>query len=421
MDHARSLDGDRQSEESVSAEDATRAYLRQVGAISRLTVAEEGYYASRYEGCREESRLHLMRVPSGPLDMLESLFEDVAAPTLRSYIDKNSFETVEDMLRQVAAVLGAAAAVRERIEMLEAASGEEAATELVLQLQSLYKLFSTLPLRDLFYDECIEKLLNGLAGAEVSTGVATSLKDFREKQAEARTMMVEGNLRLVVSVAKHYTHCGLPFLDLIQEGNIGLMKAVEKFEHKRGHRFSTYATYWIRQSITKALAKHGRTIRIPSNMIRELSRLNTAENTLVQETGETPSPEAVAKRIDMPVARVRALRKMSQQMISLQSTVSNDEDTKLCDFIADEREDGPEETVAARLLKQAVGDALHTLDERQRRILIMHYGLDGRNPMTLKDVSEEFHLSSERIRQIEFAALKKLRHPTRRAFFDGYS
>ena len=290
----------------------------------------------------------------------------------------------------------------------------EAGIQIVDEDQRDRELFEQ-ALADIGLDDPVKMYLKDIGRVPLLTAdeEVDLAKRMQEDDASARKRLSEANLRLVVSIAKRYVGRGMLFLDLIQEGNLGLMKAVEKFDYQKGFKFSTYATWWIRQSITRAIADQARTIRIPVHMVETINKLTRVQRVLLQELGREPTPAEIAEKMGVDEARVVEIQKIAQDPVSLETPIGEEEDSHLGDFIEDEKTATPSDSVASTMLKEQLLGVLDTLTPREEKVLRLRYGIDDGKPRTLEEVGREFNVTRERIRQIEAKALRKLRHPSR--------
>jgi RNA polymerase primary sigma factor len=429
-----------------SESDAVSTYLRQMGSLVRLTHEEEIYHSREFCDARADLGALLCHFPR----LLGQHIAACRASDITEMVDsKDDANSLAARKQRLASLLETIESIAERLDRIcGQGSLAESATTRSLLYQSLESTVGRVHFAGKFYQECVAELeghalsrlpdyvpciakaadIHGLGKLPdmaqmpepVLQDMLSQIRKCYGRLEEARNTLVEGNLRLVISVAKKYLNCGLQFLDLIQEGNLGLMQAVDKFQPDRGHRFSTYAVWWIRQSITGALAVHGRTIRIPANMANMLGRIKRSERGLLQTLGREPTDDEVADSLDLEVERVRALRKMDRQTISLQSPLATSDNLPVSDFVADSASKSPVEIASENLLGETIAEVLQSLTDRERTIIIHRFGINNAEMMTLEELSQEFNVTHERIRQVEILALKKLRHPSRRKYFEDY-
>lgn len=333
---------------------------------------------------------------------------------LYDVFEKESIELVEDLDKELEEI----EVSKEELEDLSVPEGINIDDHVKMYLKEIGKVNLLTPEEEL---SLAKRMADGETAKEQLEEIGEDIDEDTKKQIDlliadgekAKKSLAEANLRLVVSIAKRYVGRGMLFLDLIQEGNLGLIKAVDKFDYTKGYKFSTYATWWIRQAITRAIADQARTIRIPVHMVETINKLVRVSRQLVQELGREPTPEELAKELNMPVDKVREISKISQEPVSLETPIGEEEDSHLVDFIPDEDAPAPSEAASFVLLKEQLGAVLETLSEREAKVLRLRFGLDDGRARTLEEVGKEFDVTRERIRQIEAKALRKLRHPSR--------
>ena len=350
---------------------------------------------------------------------ISDAFEDIEVTPeemerLYDVFEKESIELVEDLDKELEEI----EVSKEELEDLSVPEGINIDDHVKMYLKEIGKVNLLTPEEEL---SLAKRMADGETAKEQLEEFGEDIDEDSKKQIDlliadgekAKKSLAEANLRLVVSIAKRYVGRGMLFLDLIQEGNLGLIKAVDKFDYTKGYKFSTYATWWIRQAITRAIADQARTIRIPVHMVETINKLVRVSRQLVQELGREPTPEELAKELNMPVDKVREISKISQEPVSLETPIGEEEDSHLGDFIPDEDAPAPSEAASFVLLKEQLGAVLETLSEREAKVLRLRFGLDDGRARTLEEVGKEFDVTRERIRQIEAKALRKLRHPSR--------
>ena len=412
-------------------DDPVKMYLRQMGQISLLTRKEEIEIAEHIKDAEAKFREAVLNVKLSKYKAIEVATQIMSLeinpeefinidPKYKGARLKKKFDALIEKLKTTRNKSEIARTIRDMNLVMSVV--EEIAKDIEARLDQYSKLDAAITrFRARKNREEVKKLLKHRRKMERDFGEPVDeikeyfklIKATEAKFTKAKKALVGANLRLVVSIAKKYTNRGLSFLDLIQEGNIGLMKAVDKFEYKRGYKFSTYATWWIRQAITRSIADQSRTIRIPVHMTETINKLIKVSRTLVQQNGKEPTPEEIAHKMRMPVDKVRGILKIAQEPISLQTPIGDEGDTHFGDFIEDKRAISPANATAYSMLKEQMDDVLGTLTEREKKVLRLRFGIGDGYPRTLEEVGAVFNVTRERVRQIEAKALRKLRHPTR--------
>jgi RNA polymerase primary sigma factor len=426
--------------EQAEVEDPVRMYLHEIGRVSLLKREDENNLAKRIEEGKHISDLrddpqHKNGRPPSASDIFLSMLENLTESTVvirflfkqLNIWESESFSQTIDTCKNQVSVNGVVneQVIQDTANEMKCSIPETA--QLLINLLLNCKLMprevlDTIDKKANF--DAVKDFIAGESFREALCHMEPELKDqidTIEKETEkAKTHLTEANLRLVVSVAKKHVGRGMPLLDLIQEGNIGLIRAVEKFDYHRGYKFSTYATWWIRQAITRAIADQARTIRIPVHMIETINKLLSISRRLAQEYGRQPTPKEIGEEMELPPARIRDIIKLAQLPISLEAPVGEEGDSDLGDFIEDHNAIAPPEAASQQLLKEQINEVLDTLTPREKQVLVLRFGLEDGRSRTLEEVGKVFRVTRERIRQIEAKALRKLRHPSRSRKLRGY-
>ena len=412
-----------------SVQELRPVYMNQVGCFARLTAEEELAYMRQFIHAREALHRLVRQFPLLMLYELQYLAQVTTSVHLNAYIGKEDAEldplAAEDEGGTANASLRGK--LREKLVNLPPVYRDDKSIPCIprqCNADAIGKSLSALPLKDAFYSECLnlldnEELLGIFIPQRRRKALVEDIKDLRTQMHDAQSTMVEHNLRLVISVARSYPNGSLPLSDLVQEGNLGLLKAVERFDPERGHRFGTYAMFWIRQAIIRAISNNGRIIRMPANIMRQIAQIRQAEVDLLAETGNQPSSEEIAERTQLSPARVRALQKMSQQPLSLQTIVHDEQNMQ--EMVQDGSLGSPSANIDFANLQDSLRKAMGHLSDRERLIITMRFGLDGNETQTFAEISDKLNLTGERVRQIMKKALDKLRISNRSFhYFEGY-